>query len=61
MWAPSESCWSPWDTLSFEEAYEIYGQMVRAGEEAGVDLVVFETMTDLGEVPGLRCWPPGSS
>lgn len=40
----------PLGTLSFEEAYEIYGQMVRAGEEAGVDLVVFETMTDLGEV-----------
>ena len=40
----------PLGTLSFEEAYEIYGQMVRAGEEAGADLVVFETMTDLGEV-----------
>lgn len=40
----------PLGTLSFEEAYEIYGQMVRAGEAAGVDLVVFETMTDLGEV-----------
>ena len=40
----------PLGTLSFEEAYQIYGQMVRAGEAAGVDLVVFETMTDLGEV-----------
>ena len=40
----------PLGTLSFEDAYEIYGQMVRAGEAAGVDLVVFETMTDLGEV-----------
>ena len=40
----------PLGTLSFEEAYEIYGQMVRAGEAAGADLVVFETMTDLAEV-----------
>ena len=40
----------PLGTLSFGEAYEIYGQMVRAGEAAGADLVVFETMTDLAEV-----------
>lgn len=40
----------PLGTLSFEEAYEIYGQMVRAGEAAGADLVAFETMTDLAEV-----------
>lgn len=40
----------PMGTLSFEDAYEIYGQMVRAGEAAGADLVVFETMTDLAEV-----------
>ena len=40
----------PLGTLSFEDAYEIYGQMVRAGEAAGADLVVFETMTDLAEV-----------
>lgn len=40
----------PLGTLSFEEAYEIYREMVAAGEDAGVDLVVFETMTDLYEV-----------
>ena len=40
----------PLGTLAFDEAYEIYAQMVRAGEQAGADLVIFETMTDLYEV-----------
>lgn len=39
----------PTGTLSFEEAYEMYEEIVRAGSEAGADLVVFETMTDLLE------------
>ena len=37
-------------TLSFEEAYEMYAEIVKAGEAAGADLVVFETMTDLLDV-----------
>ena len=40
----------PLGTLSFTDAYDMYAQMVRAGEAAGADLVVFETMTDLYEV-----------
>ncbi|MFI3116130.1 MAG: homocysteine S-methyltransferase family protein [Clostridia bacterium] len=40
----------PSGTLSFEEAYEIFKEVVIAGEKAGADLVVFETMTDLYEV-----------
>lgn len=40
----------PTGTLSFEEAYDIYAEIVKAGSEAGADLVVFETMTDLLEV-----------
>ncbi len=40
----------PTGTLSFEEAYEIYAEIVEAGERAGADLVVFETQTDLMEV-----------
>ncbi|XVG94996.1 homocysteine S-methyltransferase family protein [Eubacteriales bacterium KG127] len=40
----------PSGTLSFEEAYDIFKEMVVAGEEAGCDLIVFETMTDLYEV-----------
>lgn len=39
----------PTGTLSFEEAYEMYEEIVKAGSEAGADLVVFETMTDLLE------------
>ena len=40
---------SPLGTLSFDEAYDIFKEMVVAGAEAGADLVVFETFTDLQE------------
>ncbi len=40
----------PSGTLKFEEAYEIYAEVLIAGEKAGADMVVFETMTDLYEV-----------
>lgn len=40
----------PLGTLSFEEAYDIYREMIIAGTEAGADLIVFETMSDLLEV-----------
>ncbi len=40
----------PTGTMSFEEAYDIYAEIVKAGDEAGADLIVFETMTDLLEV-----------
>ena len=40
----------PLGMLSFEKAYEMYAQIVRAGAANGADLVVFETMTDLYEV-----------
>ncbi|MCD8382550.1 MAG: homocysteine S-methyltransferase family protein [Clostridiales bacterium] len=40
----------PLGTLSFQEAYDLYREMVEAGAAAGADLVVYETMTDLGEV-----------
>lgn len=36
--------------LPFEEAYDIFAQQVIAGVQAGVDLLVFETMSDLYEV-----------
>ncbi|MGX8834086.1 homocysteine S-methyltransferase family protein [Amedibacillus sp. YH-ame6] len=36
--------------LAFEEAYDIFKEQVLAGQEAGADLVVFETMSDLYEV-----------
>lgn len=40
----------PLGMLSFEKAYEIYAQVVKAGAVNGADLIIFETMTDLYEV-----------
>lgn len=36
--------------MSFEEAYQIFEEIVSAGEQSGVDLIVFETFTDLAEM-----------
>lgn len=36
--------------MKFEEAYDIYKEMIVAGAEAGADLVVLETSTDLLEL-----------
>lgn len=40
----------PMGTLKFEEAYELFKEQLIAGEKAGADLVLFETMSDLLEV-----------
>lgn len=40
----------PLGMLSFEDAYDIFREMVVAGEKAGADLVIFETMGDLREI-----------
>lgn len=40
----------PSGTLTFEQAYDVFAEMVVAGKDAGADLIVFETMTDLYEV-----------
>ncbi|HIW77231.1 MULTISPECIES: homocysteine S-methyltransferase family protein [Gordonibacter] len=39
----------PLGTLSFEEAYEVFAEQVRAVVDAGCDIVLIETMTDLRE------------
>jgi len=39
----------PNGTLSFDEAYENYAQIVKWGAEAGADLILIETMSDLLE------------
>ena len=39
----------PLGTLSFENAYDLFKEMAVAGEKAGADLAVIETMTDLYE------------
>ncbi len=40
----------PYGTLKFEDAYAMFQQMMVAGAQAGADLIVIETMTDLYEV-----------
>ena len=40
----------PLGTLSFDEAYNLFAEEVRAGVDAGVDLFIIETMTDLAEI-----------
>ncbi len=40
----------PTGSLSFEEAYDIYAEIVKAGEKAGADCAIIETMTDLYEM-----------
>ena len=40
----------PLGTLRFEEAYDIFKEIVIAGRDAGADLIVIETMSDLYEV-----------
>ena len=40
----------PAGTLSFEDAYAEFAQVIRAGTAAGADLVFLETMTDLYEL-----------
>lgn len=40
----------PFGNLKFDTAYDIYKEMVVAGEKAGADCLVFETQTDLLEV-----------
>lgn len=39
----------PAGTLSFEEAYDMFAEIAKSGEEAGVDIIIVETMTDLYE------------
>ena len=39
----------PMGSLPFERAYELFREMAVAGEKAGADLAVIETMTDLYE------------
>ena len=40
----------PLGTLRFEAAFELFGQMIRAGVRAGVQAVFFETFSDLNEL-----------
>ncbi|MCC5912424.1 MAG: homocysteine S-methyltransferase family protein [Clostridiaceae bacterium] len=39
----------PYGTLSFQEAYSLFAQQVKVGSEAGADMILIETMSDLLE------------
>ena len=39
----------PMGQRTFESAYELFAELARAGEDAGADLIVIETMSDLYE------------
>ena len=47
---PTGRLLEPLGDLSFEEAYDIFREIVTAGVAAGADLIVIETMSDLGEM-----------
>lgn len=46
---PTGQLLQPMGTLSFEEAYDLYAQQVTAGRDAGADLILIETISDLYE------------
>lgn len=47
---PSGALIEPLGSMTFDEAYELFKEQVIAGAEAGADLVVLETMSDLYEL-----------
>ena len=46
---PLGALMEPFGELTFEEAYGLFAEIVEAGERAGADLVLIETMSDLLE------------
>ncbi len=46
---PTGALLEPMGTMSFEEAYALFKEQAEAGAEAGADLVLIETMSDLLE------------
>ena len=47
---PTGKLLAPYGDLPFEEAVDIYGEMVRSGARHGADLILIETMSDTYEV-----------
>ncbi len=47
---PSGHLMEPYGDLGFEEAYEWFSEVVKAGDAAGADLITIETMSDSYEV-----------
>lgn len=46
---PTGSLLEPMGPLSFDDAYELFAEQVRAADAAGADLFIIETMADLAE------------
>ncbi|MDO4806406.1 MAG: homocysteine S-methyltransferase family protein [Coriobacteriales bacterium] len=46
---PTGSLLRPLGTLSFDEAYDLFAEQVRAADAAGADLIIIETMADILE------------
>ena len=46
---PTGALLQPMGTLSFDDAYELFAEQVRAATAAGADLFIIETMADLAE------------
>ena len=47
---PSGQLLEPLGTVTFDEAYELFKKQMIAGEKAGADLIIIETMSDVYEV-----------
>lgn len=46
---PTGALLAPLGTMSFDEAYDLFAEQVRAAVEAGADIILIETMADLLE------------
>lgn len=46
---PTGQLLAPMGTLSFDDAYDLFAEQVRAADAAGADLFIIETMSDLAE------------
>ena len=47
---PTGELLDPYGDLEFEEACDIFKEMIIAGTDAGADLIIFETMSDIEEL-----------
>jgi len=47
---PTGKLLSPFGDLDFEEAVSIFAEMIKAGTQAGADIILIETMTDTYEI-----------
>jgi len=58
---PTGALLEPMGTLSFDEAYELFAEQVRAANAHGADLIIIETMTDLLEIKAAVLAAKGNS